>query len=324
MSDLYAFYDLALSPATFDLANFLVLAEVARSKGSYDCIRLLLVPDVSGQIKADRLHEEQAIKGRLRTILLPLIRLMPTCSTVQVLSCRDELNQYGEIFSQKNVFPTGYTPDLPASFYSWQAVWDASTNNADIQTMRAPSYICDKVDLWGCRNKIDFSRVVTLTLRESTYQLARNSSLLDWINFADYLTKKGYIPIFIRDYEKLGCEAKSDFPAHFIVCSQASKDLLFRIALYEKSFLNYFVNNGPWVVALFNKFIAHIGLKIITEEHFVTSTLYRINCGDPIGHNYCFLKPWQKVIWKDDSFVNLVSSFENYNDSVKQDFLLTN
>ena len=53
---LYAFYDLSVSPATFDIIVFLILAEISRVRQNCDCMHIVIVPG----------HEQGFQRGSLK------------------------------------------------------------------------------------------------------------------------------------------------------------------------------------------------------------------------------------------------------------------
>lgn len=92
------------------------------------------------------------------------------------------------------------------------------------------------------------NKTVSITLRETTMFPYRNSNVHAWMQFADWLISKGYEPLFIRDTahaeEALG---------HFTTSPLASRNLIKRAQIYETSYANLFVGNGPWSLALYMK-----------------------------------------------------------------------
>ena len=84
---LAAFYDLAVSPNTFDIFVFLVLAEIERRASRCDAMHLYIVPGPQQGFRHDtdvkNLSRQQYIQ---RNVLLSSHALMPSCAGVTLCS----------------------------------------------------------------------------------------------------------------------------------------------------------------------------------------------------------------------------------------------
>ena len=151
----------------------------------------------------------------------------------------------------KNFFPqifhsSGLKSDK--NIYCRQSVWgrlEEDYKNVDLVKLEVQELLAEKL-----LNKLDNTKkIISITLREGSYQEHRNSLLDEWKNFVLYLEKNNYIVIVIRDAEKAYLdnlfEKNNIFP-------HASHDLYLRAAIYKISYFNYFVAGGPAIICWSN------------------------------------------------------------------------
>lgn len=307
---LLAIYDLNICPVTYDITNFLVLADIEREKRRLKHIVFIIVPGKHGGFNNNKVHSTSEKSFRLKNLLVSATALMPSVNGCIILKNRRELLDFWKK-EKPNIFPINYKIYKPCAEYSWRHTWKAYQQGNELQRLRATPDSLKSVKKWLERNRLVEKILVTITLRESSYETARNSNLKAWANFSASLMNKGYQVLVIRDFEK-AFEPLPYFDEDILVCDKASWDLNFRVGLYETAFLNYFVNNGPWMLAVFDKEINHIGVKITTESVHVTSTKHRLAMGDNIGVSYPFLGKSQMLVWKDDTLDVLMASFERF------------
>lgn len=101
--------------------------------------------------------------------------------------------------------------------------------------------------VWSWLQMTDDLRPVVITLRECDYSAHRNSKLDAWLEFARSLQAAGERVIFVRDTAKASepLEGFTTFPS-------ASYDVHRRMVLYEQAKMNFFVSNGPVMLAAFS------------------------------------------------------------------------
>jgi hypothetical protein len=144
-----------------------------------------------------------------------------------------------------------------------------------------------------------FPGAVTITLRETSHDAARNSNFAAWEEFADHLKGQGEQVVFVRDTEK------AHEPIYgFQTCPAASVDLDSRVALYEGAKINLFVANGPSCLAEFGK---RPLLKVCKTAAF--ARLWAQAMGIDEGEQFPWSLPTQRMIWKEDTFENLVQAW---------------
>lgn len=206
---LYAFYDLMVSPATFDFVGFLVLAELERKEAGCSSLHLVFVPGPSEGFRANDLEEYCRLGGvdydidsmrwRLRNILLPCCWLVPSCQQVTVCTSREEA-QALEASLVKHMFPKGYTVRFPKESYSLRWLIATTSQGIVLPTIRATPQARRFVSDW-IQSRSDERKVITITLRECSYEPYRNSDFRVWGAFARSLDSSIYCPTVIRDTE---------------------------------------------------------------------------------------------------------------------------
>lgn len=150
---------------------------------------------------------------------------------------------------------------------------------------------------------------VTITLRETSYATTRNSNNPAWLRFAESLGRDK--AIIVQD------TAKADYPFHgFITDPRASRDIGHRLALYEAAAANLFVGNGPGGLALFGSRPFLIFLdppKNSNEEYWNRPDIFENSHGVPIGGQYPWSRPDQRLVWKPDSYGNIMAAWADLN-----------
>src|SRR5258708_3754828 len=143
---------------------------------------------------------------------------------------------------------------------------------------------------------------ITITLREAEYWPHRNSSIPEWLKFADHLEACGERVVLIRDTVKA-----MDPIAGRNTWAAASLNLDVRMALYEQAKCNFFVANGPWNLALFGTKPWLMFIETKTEEAFLPNRpeWWQSCHGINVGEQFPWCDENQKIIWKTDSCDNI-------------------
>ncbi|QFT34357.1 hypothetical protein FIV00_27935 [Labrenzia sp. THAF82] len=303
---LYAVYDLTVSPETFDIGNFLCHAEIKRIEMGLDYFKVIFLRVAEGKQRAGQVHSESAQLYRLFNVLIPACRIHPSC--IGYVLCADR-SDAAPILAKAGarVIPSDYTIETPTGIYSWKWTWRLFNEGHYVTTLRARREAREEVGNW-LKNQVAGKKVVTVTLRECSYEQPRNSDIGSWSRFLNSLDDRQFAKIVIRDH----VTAFDELPAFFKnvqTCSIASWNLEFRLALYELSYISMFVNNGPWVLGLYDDNVNSIMVKLITEAVLVTSTEFRRRQGDPIDSKYRFLGDHQHLCWDTDTVSNLNKYF---------------
>ncbi len=308
---LYAFYDLAVAPLTFDFLWHLVAAELERRKRGLTSIHLVIVPGKKDGVRQedsdyDRVVDAKSRLARITNILVPACSFLPTISGITVASSRDEVQLQLDRFAPAHILPSGYEPVLPSYISSKGPLDAARSGETNIGVLRATEYDLDKVDRWLASRAP--KRVVTITLREYQFMPARNSNLAAWSAFARTLDPETYSVVFVRDTDAAFEPAPPEL-AGLTTFPEAAFNLGLRMALYERAFVNLGVNNGPMGLCWLNERTCYLTFKMIAPNVPQTHPDYFGFLGFEVGHSLPFARPGQQFIWDTDSTDIIESRF---------------
>ena len=137
---LTAFYDLDVSPISYDFAIFLALAKIERNRAGRDAVHIVIVPAAEGQFRDDDVEYDAANKRwRLHNILLPLCAAAPSPVSISFCRDRDEATRIEAILDMDSPrFPEGYATNAPTPGFMWSHVASASARGTTCRTMHVP------------------------------------------------------------------------------------------------------------------------------------------------------------------------------------------
>ena len=155
------------------------------------------------------------------------------------------------------------------------------------------------------------SKIVSINLRESTTQPDRNSNLQEWGKVCLYLIDKGYKVVVIRDSEKAYSKLPDSFK-HAYDGKEFIWNIPLRAALFERTYVNLFVSNGPATLTMHNKARSRcLIFKMLCENTSSASTEFFKSQGIEIGGQLIYAGPYNRIVWKEDQSETIISEFEN-------------
>lgn len=136
---------------------------------------------------------------------------------------------------------------------------------------------------------------VTITLRKSFRNEFRNSNVEAWMKFKEYL------------------EAQGKRVAVLPECEQAPLDVEYRMALYANAEMNFGASNGPLSLCHMSE-APYLTLNMApadkTGKGYMDMESFMAKGGFPIGSNFSFRTARQALVWKPDTFENIVEAWE--------------
>lgn len=217
-----AYYDLACCPVSYDIVSFLMWAERIRLERGEASVDIKILPGPAEGFRRDHMWPYSAAERRavLNGVVVPMCRLLPSCSSVEVLGKRvDAVPRsigHGEYSISFKEFCTSYAN-------SCRPLWVGGAVAGSVKR-------------------------ITITLRECEHWPERNSNVDEWLIAAQKLAELGYNVLIVRD------TAQADVPFEFeggpATYPEASTNLEVRALLYTEADLNLFINNGPAWFAL--------------------------------------------------------------------------
>jgi hypothetical protein len=157
------------------------------------------------------------------------------------------------------------------------------------------------------QSHLQWRNPVTITLREHLYWEHRNSSMTDWLRFAEYLQARGEHVIFVRDYAR----ADEDITG-FDTMPDASKNFQIRAALYECAKCNLFVSNGPATLGVFGSrpWLQFIDMQVEEQYQQNRPDWWWLHHGLSKGEQFPWSEPNQRIVWAPDTYEAMVKAWE--------------
>lgn len=302
------FYDLEVSPITYDFCFSLINAELIRARRRLDHIEVVIVPGPADGLRTEDEDYETAVdpenrRWRIANILLPLCRLVPSVSGVTLCATRRQATAIRGL-SGTHLYPRDYWPRFPRP-HTPNEVLDAARGGKIARPFRAPEQARRYVRRWLL--PVAGRRAVTITLRQYEFMPRRNSNLVAWGKLAEFLEGEGFAPVFVPDADA-AFDPLPDVIKKFPVFTDAAMNVELRMALYEAAWLNMLVNNGPFGCAAFSD-SPYLMFKILTPGVRMTCQAYMKSLGYEIGVTPPFCSPFQKWVWEDDDLPVLMREF---------------
>lgn len=302
-----AFYDLDISPVSYDFLHFLTGAQRAANG---EPVHVVIVPGKNAGFKMfDHKPISRAEKQwRLGRVLLSSAALAG--ATVTVCPTREFAKQ----FETEGHFPPGYRVDFPIHHYSLSVAVDAAKAGftpAFSPSERAEQHVARWLEKHGRGEGL-----VTITLRE-THTPTRNSDFHSWMAAAYQLEKIGRKVVVIRDTERMTENLDDQWGGILTPCPLASIDLDFRLALYKRSTLNLSSSGGPFMLnvllGLPYVFFLAVDSPPHVEDgrpHFAPTSSFMAKQGLPPGSQWPSAGKDQRIVWKPDTLDNILEALE--------------
>jgi len=308
---LYAFYDLAVAPISFDFLWFLVGAELERQRRGLGAIHAAIVPGLHAGLRKENPELEEnldplARKARINTVLVPACGLLPSVTGITVAGSRTQTEQLVKL-AGSNVFPQRYEPAFPSYPGPHEPLRAARQDGARIGVLRATKADLRAVDDWLRACSLG-RQIVTITLRSYNYVPARNSNIASWVGFARGLDPSRFSVIFVPDTAQCLAAPPAEL-RDFPIFVEAAMMLGLRMALYQRAWMNLGVNNGPMGLCWLNDQTRYITFKILSAAAPQTRPEYMEHLGFEIGQSLPFATPWQQWVWEEDELEVIEQAF---------------
>ncbi|MEE8058854.1 MAG: hypothetical protein V3T17_13630 [Pseudomonadales bacterium] len=241
-----------------------------------------------------------------RNVLLPACHLLKSCDSTIWLDQREAAQEL--LNNPASTFPRDYHLNEPVSDYLEGAIQCAFLRDETIAYLTAPQDKHKSAQAFiqsVCGDK----KPLTVTLREAAHDSSerRKIDIVEWERFFKQLDLKLYQPIIVRD--TANAFSNDNIFSGYPQAPVASIDVLFRTALYENSYINFFVNNGPYVCALYTK-CNSIVFKYSNEDVYATSRKFlKASLGLAYGDQRPITEKRTIIAWEDDTAENIKEYF---------------
>ena len=316
---LYCFYDLEVSPPSYDFFTYMQLAELHRKRHNLSSLFFVFVPGPKRGFRDDNLSKTIPQRyAMMHNVVIPSCQLLPSCEGVVWLQQRDKANLFFEK-ANGHVFPRDYTPQKPNRDYVWAGIVAAYLRNERFTVLREPLEYTEMVD--GLFPN-DRKKLITVTIREAPYHTARNTNCQAWWSFLKTLDPSKYKIVIIPDTNNLSNNVFEGFE----YCWLASIDVLFRTAIYRKAYLNMFQIGGTINAASFSNspFLATYQFHTGELDPAASERWFRgVGAIDPNeGHQHAMWKKNQYIAWQLDTVDILEETFKKYTDEFPEKSVL--
>ena len=303
---LYAYFDLDIAPPGFNIANFLVLADIEREKRDLAGIHVIIVAGShDGYRKEDVEYPRYNKDWRVRNLVVPACALLASCESISVFGTRDEAEAF-ESNCPGPAFPEGYTVAIPTTNHQYAAI-NAAAAGQRVTRLQPSDQARLYVKQWT-EDHAGGRKVVTITLRGSSYDLNRNSDLDTWSEFARTLDAEIYFPVVIRDTERIADKLPPQLEG-LTVLPEPAINLELRAALYEAAYLNSGINQRPWTLWHFIEDVRYLTIYIIDRMNEGWDYFHIDGSGFTKGEDMRWAGPLQRTYWGNDSLAEIIREF---------------
>ena len=304
---LYAYFDLDIAPPGFNIANFLVLADIEREKRDLAGIHVIIVAGShDGYRKEDFEYPRYNKDWRVRNLVVPACALLASCESISVFGTRDEAEAF-ESNCPGPAFPEGYTVAIPTTNHQYAAINAAAAAGQRVTRLQPSDQARLYVKQWT-EDHAGGRKVVTITLRGSSYDLNRNSDLDTWSEFARTLDAEIYFPVVIRDTERIADKLPPQLEG-LTVLPEPAINLELRAALYEAAYLNSGINQRPWTLWHFIEDVRYLTIYIIDRMNEGWDYFHLDGSGFTKGEDMRWAGPLQRTYWGNDSLAEIIREF---------------
>lgn len=316
---LFAIYDLAVSPVTFDVMNFFVFANMWAMRTGAAGYNVVIVAGPDGGFRnltpKDRSLDPDEKAWRLRHILAAHAHIARRCLGVSTYTRREDFVQMLRAIHPDQLFPPGYVPSDPQIPFMLGDLFRHKPTAVELDAFAPHPAARRKARTW-IERRAPRGRPVSLTLRCSNVEPHRNSNAPAWLAAAGRIRDRGFDPIILPDTDLvtagLDIGAFADIPCY----PMGAIDLELRAALYSQCLLNLADNGGP---AFINYFMGQTSAvcflpvaKLPEVVNLNGQGLDRMAAllGVVPYQSFPDATPARRFVWKPDTLDNIMDAFD--------------
>jgi hypothetical protein len=287
MAKLNVYYDLRVSPITFDAAVFFATAIAAAKLQGFNRYSINIVASAFRNITPRELSYDLAQRRwRLNNIILPLAKLLPSVESVA-------LWQGSEVALSGPRYPGNYDPARPiAPSYGFPGLIEVARAGGDVQPFESSEY----ASAWARGRLSGSSSTIVMAIRAGDFNQNRDSRLAEWFELYRHLTGVGFRVLVIPDqYDVLYGRKAWEFDWELV--PEAAIDLDLRLALYQQCAANIAWTGGHTALMWLSK-SRFLIFGSWNEKNHVSSREWYERQGVAVGSEPIFLIPGrQKFDW---------------------------
>ena len=309
---LKCYYDLDVSPCSFDFFHFLMAAELNRIHRKCDEIALIFVSGANCGYRNDRIRTHEQNDMFFKNVLWQGPHLLESCKSILWIDRESEIINFDK--DSDLIFPRGYRLEAPNQNLDYAAlgIVTAFVRREKPAFLVAPNYARGFVKQF--LENFSKKKIITLTTRELSREEngTRTINFREWEKFFDSLNKDQYQVLVIRDTSSAFLPNKlfEDIPE----INVASTHLHFRMALYDSAFLNFFKNNGPLAPAFYSKANCVWFNEFDDDICALSRAWYEVNYGMNEGSSFPMTTKNKILFWGKENQSRIASCIDKMND----------
>jgi hypothetical protein len=282
LKTLYAFYDLAIGPVSFDVIPFLIQSKLAQERFRCERVHFVIVPatnGVDGFRDKSNLYDVPEMHWRLWNIVVPACRMAG--GAVTVATDWDEAKRLPRV--EDVCWPLDWDRQtLDHKPYLQKEIVAAAKMGTRIPKLQALEHARRAV-----RRQVERARkpLVTITLR-NTYEQERNSDEMLWEDVYEGLRYRFHVVRLFDTQDELNKGY-----------GYGALNLELRAALYSEAVQNFHVHNGP---AILNWFLDAPFVEFgAARPHKYWAANWVKNVGLEIGEQIPWARPDQRLRYEE-------------------------
>jgi hypothetical protein len=299
---LICIYDCAMLPVTFNIVEFLAVYNYIAMKSKRKFYLVIIDSDL---VKETKVRDIDSCLGtashlyRMRNLLPPLVELFPENAGYSIIKNRQH---YQSLIGNKEVFPKKYTPNAYLSNNVDLAEYaDAGRGVAKIRSTDYAKRLIKNI--LGPIEK----DLITITLRRSNFDPARNSDLVEIEKFIRFIKSMGLSIVAIPDVDnpKEYAPIKEED-----ICSALAFNIDLRVATYELAKINFFASNGPAILSSMSASECVTVLMNVYNPNSIVDTPENYKLAKTIpGDPYFWYNKFSRNVVLPDTYENLKTTF---------------
>ena len=307
----HAVYDIEKHPISYDIAFFLQASEIYKKiNNADDLVTSILWPkdikNCPGVSKdADLAVNADARSFRIKHVMMQLVDLFESQAVIQVKDRNLPESLFDLSVKNQRIIPFPPPEVVHHSYYYRLVNENPELVSGFSASAQAHQYVNDFI----CSNGLG-PKILCITLRQYKFDPQRNSNMLAWEAFLDRVDQKKYSVVVIPDTDQFS-RSDSRLLREHVMFTPACFDVDLRFALYERAFLNMFVNNGPGTVAGLNPKIRFLKFKLLAPNVPHCTKEFLLELGYEIGKSPEYMNKFQKWVWNDDDSEILWKEFKD-------------
>ncbi len=316
-----AFYDLDSNPLTYNVIEYLELAQQELQLRGCKKATFVIMPRSGSVIRTikrtdyDCLMRENISNDedtwRLWNLIIPAIAFYPFFNEFTVSGSRHKSVVYSK---SRECFPAHYNP-IAICYLDIETLYKKHLTSASkLIGIRVPDSSIVKIGKFIVKKNINPSSLITVTLRIHPFDQARNSNLTAWEQFAIWLKKNNKHLIVLPDQDTYYSGALEKFSVlNSLIEPEFAWNIYLRAALYESARVNFLVNNGPSALAVFNKKANYVIMNFLSPGSVVTTS----KALKALGHlSFNDRLPWgsgnQRVCHEQETLESLIAEYKKF------------